>query len=255
MSETAPSTSPFAAPPAGPCAKKEGCVLDAGHKGFCRLRPLDAPPARSHGTKRTGARAPRKPPAGSSLSGAPSATSTRPSRAKKSEGMRPLLSFLWGGVGQLLEQYGPEPQGPPVGRLMQFQAPYAAEKLHPQLRKIPAYRALDEASAGVLDELGPVIMAPLLVAVMASNESARMALWPLLSAQLEVFAVAAAAEKRKAAAAMRSLDEHSEEVAAMMDGLAGVLFAPGPAAPAYEDDPEVWAARQGAAAAGAPAPH
>jgi hypothetical protein len=201
------------------------CVLGAGHSGTHSRRTRDEIAAdqaagRSGGGKRVRHRA-RK--AASSTGQAPAAR--RPARAPKST-MQPLIGLAWSSIGQALETYGPEPAAVPAGRVMQFQAPYAAARLHPVLRQVPIYRRLDDATGGLFDDLGPLVLAPVLAALMASNDGFRVALLPLLVSQLEPVAVELAKAQRETRDQLRELDGLSAEVEGLMATLVAQLFAP-----------------------------
>lgn len=151
--------------------------------------------------------------------------------------MKPLVGMAWHGLGNLIANYGPADVGVPVGRVIQFQAPYAAEKLHPALLRLPAYAKADAATGGLFGELAPLIMAPLLVGIMASNEKARAALEPLLLGQLEQMAIVVAAERKKAADAAKQVGELDAEARAVFEAMANDLLGTMYAAPADDDLP------------------
>jgi hypothetical protein len=143
--------------------------------------------------------------------------------------MRPLLASLWLGIGQLVEMNAPEPAGPPVGRMLQFEAPYAAEQLHPHLRRLPLYRGLDEVTGGIMDDIGPLIMAPVIVGLMATNPALGRSLEPMLRGTLEQMAVAMVTERRKVAQALRERTDLDDEIKALLVELSEGLWGPPPA--------------------------
>ena len=207
------------------CPRQPWCVRGAGHPGFCGKRP------RGEG------RAPRnRAKTAKTSSGRPASSPARRGKAKAS-GLMPILSLAWSGIGQAVEAYSPEPAGPPVGRVLQFQAPYAATVLDKVLTDhVPAYKAIDAMTGGILDELGPLILPPLLVAVMASRPQTAAGLYPLLAGQLEQLAIAMTAERRRVRDALSATAELDEESAQLVNELAQVLFAPRPEAPPAEGD-------------------
>ena len=220
---------------AAPCPRQPWCVRGAGHPGFCGKQPKGE------------GRAPRGPRTRtrSSSSSSGSSSPARSSGKRKASGLMPLLSMAWSVVGQAVEAYSPEPAGPPVGRVLQFQAPYAGQVLDKVLsERVPAYKALDAMTGGVLDELGPIILPPLLVAVMASKPAAAPALYPMLAGQLEQLAMAITSERRRVRDALAATAQLDEESAALVQELAAVLFAPRPQAKEPGDDeggdPGAW---------------
>lgn len=208
------------------CPRQPWCVRGAGHAGFCGKQPRGE--GRAPRT-RTRTRTP-----------SPRAASSAPSRRKaKASGLMPILSLAWSGLGQVVEAYSPEPAGPPVGRVLQFQAPYAATVLDKVLTDhVPAYKAIDAMTGGILDELGPLILPPLLVAVMASRPQTAAGLYPLLAGQLEQLAIAMTAERRRVRDALQQTATLDEESAKLVEELSMVLFAPRPEEPADDDDTE-----------------
>ena len=214
-----------------PCPRQPWCVRGAGHPGFCGKRPKGE------------GRAPRPPRSRSTSRPAGSSSPARSSGGKrKASGLMPLLSMAWSVIGQAVEAYSPEPAGPPVGRVLQFQAPYAGQVLDKVLsEKVPAYKALDAMTGGILDELGPILLPPVLVAVMASKPSAATALYPMLAGQLEQLAIAITAERRRVRDALAATATLDAESAQLVDELSAVLFAPRPEPkPEPEGDPGAW---------------
>ena len=209
----------------GQCPRKPWCVRGAGHPGFCGKRPKGegrAPRTRTPRTPSTSSRARTSTPARRGSS--------------KPSGLRPLIALAWGGIGQVVEAYAPEPSGPPVGRVMQFQAPYAAGVLDKVLmERVPAYKAIDAMTGGILDELGPVLLPPLIVAVMASRPESQGALYPMLAGQLEQIAIAVTAERQRVRDALSQAAELDAESAQLVNELTSMLFAP---RPSFDDMPD-----------------
>lgn len=147
----------------------------------------------------------------------------------------PALGMAWARIGQLVELSGPEPAAPPVGRVMQFQAVDAGERLHRLLTRVPVYRrAMLVAGGSITEEIAALVGPPLLAGVMASGEQAQAALWPLFASMIQTSALAMAKAQREQLAALDSVSEYSEEIAGMMAALAEQLFAPRPGAPVSE---------------------
>ena len=145
-------------------------------------------------------------------------------------------SFAYGAIGQAIEAQGPEPASPPVGRVMQFQAPLAGERLHALASKVPIYRqATALAGGGILDDILELVAAPLLVGIMSTNEQARMTLWPILAGSLQQSAVAIAKAQKEQRDAMESVGEFTEEAQQIMEQMASSLFAPR-WTPRYDDE-------------------
>ena len=210
------------------CQRKPYCVLGSGHKGFCARVPKTAADD-TPDTEQVVKRGPGRP------KGSTNANPARKPSTRKGSGFKPILGLVWGTLGQVLENYGPEPSGPPVGRVMSFQAPYAAGVLDKALTEhVPAYRALDKATGGLLDELGPLIVPPLLVGIRAANESARTTLLPLLAGQLEILAAAVVAEDQRVKETFANMAEVGDDARNMAEAVMGMLFSP---RPVYEPDP------------------
>ena len=93
---------------------------------------------------------------------------------------------------------------------------------------MPAYRALDKATGGILDELGPIILPPILVAIMASSEGAQAGLMPVLASQIEVLAAAIAAERKLVRDSMTAAAGADEETQRMTAEFLSMIFAPRP---------------------------
>lgn len=201
-----------AAPALGKCTRKPWCVKGAGHKGFCGKAPAgernaDDKPARAKPARRASS----------------SAKSSKP----RSSALQPFLGMAWNGLGQLLEAYAPEPAGPPIGRIMQFQSSYAANVLDETLTQhVGPYKAMNKAAGGMLDDLGPLIMPPLLVAIMATgSDGMRMALMPVLAKNLESLALANRAEQLKLQEAMAEAGtQFDQETMDMLNGFVSMLF-------------------------------
>jgi hypothetical protein len=128
-----------------------------------------------------------------------------------------------------VEQYIPEPAGPPVGRVMQFQYIDAGQALHRVLMTLPWYKRLDAvagAGGGVSDELLALIGAPLLAGVMAVNEPARMMLWPIFAEQIKASAVSIARASEEQHDAVITVAEYQADVDEMMSTMQDALFSP-----------------------------
>lgn len=228
LTDSAPSrANPFAPAPdalngtTAVCAKRADCVKPAGHRGRCS-KEVRARDARRNGSGAGSGDNVRAAGAGSKSTRARAGSRTR----RKGTGqLKPFVAMGWAGLGRLLEQYLPEPAATPVGRVVQFQAPYAAEQLHPFLSLLPAYSRLDNAAGGgALAALGPLFIAPIVVGVMATNERAAAALEPLLVSQLHVMAGAIVQQRKEQAAKMAAVGDIDEEVAQVTGEMLGWLF-------------------------------
>lgn len=136
-------------------------------------------------------------------------------------------SFLYATVGQAIESQAPEPAGPPVGRVMQFQASLAGARIHNLANKVPIYRqATALAGGGLLDDIIELVAAPVLVGVMATSETARETLWPMLAASLQASAVEIAKMQKQQVEAMEAVGEYAAEAETIMAQMAEQLFAP-----------------------------
>lgn len=201
----------------GTCPKQSWCVKEEGHRGYCRGTPLDEPldprgrkPARKHpGRART--------------------PSPRPARAP----VKPKVSLLaigvssaWEAAGRALERRGPEPAGPPAGRVMQFEAAYAGQVLRPALRKVPILARLDSAAGGQATEIAALFAAPIMAAAMSIDENLRDRLTPFFVEALKPIVVAAVTERRRVVEEMRAIEEYGEEAVELMQALIAGLFAP-----------------------------
>ncbi len=165
-----------------------------------------------------------------------------------------MLALAWEQIGRAIERYADEPAGPAVGRVIQYQSAYAANHLHPKLRRVPIYRRLDEASGGMLDELGPILATPILAAMMATNPDLRDSpvLQRMFAGQIKLLAVDAAKEAKATQKAIKEAEEFSAEAAMIAQGWMMLLFEPRPADEQGADDQSAdWGA---AAPDGAPWP-
>jgi hypothetical protein len=210
--------------PLAVCGYAGWCVKPAGHPGPHKKDP--ATKARNN-RKRSRSKSPGR---ASSSAGSPAgADSPLPS----------VLALAWGGLGKAVEAAAPEPAGPPVGRVMQFQSIDAGYILHRALMTVPAYKRINTIAgggSGALDELAPLLMAPLLAGVMASNETVRLLMWPTFANVIKTSAVSIARVQREQAEAIRQVSEYEAEVEGLLDGMAMGLFAP------REEPPEEEAA-------------
>ena len=218
----------------GKCPRHDWCLKDPGHRGNCRRYP-DGDPR----TKKAGSTSGAKPGPARKPGAAP------PRRSRSRPNMLPAVwSFVYGQAGAVVEHTAPEPAGPPVGRVMQFQAPLAGARLHGLLSKLPIYQqATALAGGGMLEDIMELIAAPLVVGVMATSEQARDYLWPILATSLQSSAVQIAKMQKEQADAMESVNEFSADAAAIMEQMAASLFAP-----RYRPEPD-----EGGQADGAPA--
>lgn len=212
------------------------CAKPAGHKGAHKMRPADRK-RDANGTRRNpgsarGASDRRARPARSSSAGRSRAGSAPPVMAG-------VLSMAWAAIGMRVEQSMPEPVGPPVGRVMQFQAIDAGAILHRLLSSVPAYRklaAVAGAGGGASDEIVALLGAPLLAAVMATNDAAKLMLWPVFADVIKASAVSIAKAQKEQLDAMVTVNEYQEQVDEMMAGMQDGLFAPGPNAEEHPHD-------------------
>lgn len=197
----------------GKCTRREWCLKEPGHRGNCRRYAPGDPRGKKGSSKPGPARKPGAAP---------------PRRSRSRPTVLPAAwSFVYGAIGQAIEAQGPEPAAPPVGRVMQFQAPLAGERLHALASKVPIYReATALAGGGLLDDVIELIAAPLLVGVMASSEQARMTLWPILAASLQGSAVQIAKMQAQQREAMEQVGEFTAEADEIMRQMADSLFAP-----------------------------
>lgn len=201
------------------------CAKPIGHPGSHAKAPEDRA-RQANGTRKRGApRADRPRPAGSSSAG------RRRAGTSTTTVMPGLLGMAWAAIGMQVEHHAPDPIGPPVGRVMQFQYIDAGQILHRVLLGLPVYRKLNAvagAGGGISDELAALIGGPLLAAVMATNESAKLALWPVFAELIKTSAVSIAKAQHEQLEAMTRVNEYQAEVDAMLDGMQAGLFAPGP---------------------------
>jgi hypothetical protein len=212
------------------------CHLPAGHKGRHRMAPgttradkrraAQAARPKTPGRPRTSSAAPR--PRGAPKKAAPSV-------------MPGLLGMAWAAIGYRIEQNAPEPAGPPVGRVMQFQYLDAGATLHRVLMAAPLYRrivAVAGAGGGISDDLAALLAGPVLAAVMATNDAAKIMLWPVFAEQIKASAVSIAEAQAEQVAAMEAVGEYETQVSEMLEHMQEGLFAPRPPA---EDEAEAAA--------------
>lgn len=210
------------------CSKWSWCALGEGHPGRCRKTPAGSSPAPRKRTRKS----PRPGDAAGSSRGNASGRGTpgrKTTPAKKRADpswLQTGLGYAWDSIGKQIESVDND-VARAVGRCVQFEAPYAAERLHPVLRRVPVYRRLDTVSAGLLDDLAPLLAAPLLVGLIAKDpETMGPLLERPLMAALEPMVVAMVATKREQVERMEQLDALGEEGSQLMSQLFDELFGP-----------------------------
>ena len=161
---------------------------------------------------------------------APPRSSPSPARSHRAKprggSMQPMLGAAWSGIGFAVENLAPEPVGPPVGRCLQFQAPYAASQLHPLLRQLPVYRRMDESVGGSLQALAALVAPPILVGLIASNPVVMFPMVaPVLHSLLYPIALEAAKAKREQVKALEEIGEYADDANEMMQQLLDQMFA------------------------------
>lgn len=165
----------------------------------------------------------------------------RPSERTQARGAkRPpgsaTYSTLWSLAGVALEQRGPLPVGPPVGRVMMLQAPDAGVRIARIIEQSPLaewFKPLAD-NAGWVAELIPLLAPPLIVGAIAAKPEALPVMEPLLGAILVPLAIELRKQQREAAQATSIVsemdDEIRENVSAMLDAILG------PKAPPNDDE-------------------
>jgi len=212
-------------PPADQCPRNSWCLKPAGHRYACQ----------KYASKRDRERAKSSRKRSASTGSATQRSASRRGRASKPSLMPAVLGLAYGRAGAAVELLGPEPAGPPVGRVMQFQSIAAGEQLDALLSNVPAYKRVTAlGSSGLMDSIASLIGAPLLAGLMATNENVARSMWPLLAASLQTSAVAMAKAQKAQLDAMEQVSEYDAEAHAMLDELFTTLFASRPE-PANED--------------------
>lgn len=148
------------------------------------------------------------------------------SRSKKKD-TTAGYSMAWAGAGYLIAQKMPEPAGPPVGRLMQLQAPDAgprlARVLGPYIDKIGFLKKL--TSRG--EDLGDVVallLPPLLVGAISLELVPSPIVGPILAQLLRPMAAELLKASREQAEDLAAMGEAGEEVNAALEELLGSIF-------------------------------
>jgi hypothetical protein len=212
------------------------CAKPAGHKGNHMKDPADRSPKSGAAKRRSRSKA-------TGVARPSSAGKTRRTgvtRKAPPSVMPGLLGMAWAAIGYRVEQQMPEPVGPPVGRVMQFQYIDAGNTLHRILLGLAVYRkivAVAGSGGGMSDEVAALIGGPILAAVMATNEAAKMMLWPVFAEQIKASAVTIARAQAEQLEAMVTVSEYQEQVDDMLAGMQDGLFAPRPEA-AEEAEPD-----------------
>lgn len=199
------------------CDRVKWCYLDAGHPGNHRKDP--ATKVGHHKAKPSQSPAPR----GSRSAG---------KRGAGSSPMPGLLAMAYGVAGMRIEASGPPDFGPPVGRVMQFQAFDAGQALHRiLLALIPGYEKATKftgGGGGISADIVAIVGAPLLAGLMATNDTAKHLLWPIFAEQIKASAVTIAKAQREQIDTMNTVGEYQAEVDDMMAHLEATLFEPRP---------------------------
>lgn len=219
---------------AGQCPKNGWCIKPPGHRYSCAKYPPGQNPhkKRVNPDGSDGPAGPRDAGAASSRAGR---TAAKPRQATKSP-LPGLWALVYGEVGSQLEQRAPTPPGPAPGRVMQFTALDAGERLHRLLSRIRAYRvatALAGSKNGLTEDLMMVLAPPILAGVMASNPAVKERAWPMLATLLQSSAVAIAKAEREQVAVLETIGEHAARVDELLGSFGEMLFAP---APGREED-------------------
>lgn len=202
-------TDPPAAEDFTPCTSKNvWCKLPDGHKGRCMAYPDgNRPPKRSAG-------------AGSNRAVQRSRRTSKPTMAPA------VLGMAYGQIGAMIEATAPEPTGPPIGRVMQFQAPLAGQQLDALLANLPIYkRVTTMGSNAVVEQLASLLIAPLLAGLMAANERAAMTLYPIFASAIKASAVEIVKAQKAQVAALEQIDEYTEEADELTRQFMEAMFA------------------------------
>jgi hypothetical protein len=212
------------------------CHLPAGHKGRHRMAPGTTRADKRRAAQAAKAKTPSRPRTSSAAPRPRGSTKAPPSV------MPGLLGMAWAAIGYRIEQTAPEPAGPPVGRVMQFQYLDAGATLHRVLMAAPLYRrivAVAGAGGGISDDLAALLAGPILAGVMATNDAAKLMLWPVFAEQIKASAVSIAEAQADQVAAMEAVGEYEGQVSEMLEHMQEGLFAPRPPA----EDAEAEAAQ------------
>lgn len=137
-----------------------------------------------------------------------------------------VLALVWAQLGTAIEAFAPTDAAAPVGRVMQFQAIDAGVRLDRILSTIPAYKMLLAKAGGKKSEdIAALLAGPLLAGVMAVDDRAREALWPVFSQIVAASAVSVAKAQREQVEAMQQVEGYEAEVADLLNHLQATLFA------------------------------
>jgi hypothetical protein len=135
--------------------------------------------------------------------------------------------MIYGQVGAAVEHLGPAPFSPPVGRVLQFQAPLAGQQLHTALSVLPAYKRVTEMQGNaVIESVASLLLAPVLAGIMASNENAARTLFPIFASAIRASAVEVVKMQRTQNRAMDEVDEYAAEADALMGEFMAAMFEP-----------------------------
>ena len=205
-----------------PCSSKnDWCRLPDGHKGRCRRYPEGTSRAEKDRERHA-----RKRSAGAGTRSSSRAVQ-RPRRTSKPTLAPAVLGMAYGQIGSIIEVAAPEPAGPPIGRVMQFQAPLAGQQLDALLANLPIYKRVTRAgSSQLVEQIASLIAAPLLAGVMASNEAAARTLYPIFASAIRSAAVEIVKAQKQQVEAMAEIDEYSAEADELTRQFLDVMLAP-----------------------------
>ncbi len=145
-------------------------------------------------------------------------------RAPKAKvNMSDTLGLVWGTAGTAIAMRG----DPPVGMVMQIQAPYAGAQLNKAIQSSDlAYRFLAPifGRGKVAEELGSVFAPPIMVAIMERRPETRPVLMPMLRSMLRPALRQVARDMAKEREALSRLSGEEAESDAELDELLATIF-------------------------------
>lgn len=148
----------------------------------------------------------------------------RPRASKSAQGLPEMLSLGWSFAGMAIAARSDRLV--PVGNVMQAQSPIAGPHLDNILRRTPIYKLLTSTGGGIMADVIPLAMPPILVGLATRNERTARAMRPMVIALMLPVLIEAAQRQQSSNQLLEELNsltsEQLDRATRMVDELLGL---------------------------------